>query len=257
MIYGDYHTHTVYSHGKGSIEENAMAAKDKGLRELGITDHGFLHRSYNVRRMDWPFMIKEVAAARKKFPEINILLGLESNLLDSYGNIDIQGDDLSDMDILVCGYHKYTHTTSMDEFFRFSMPVYMSGLLHKSSAKRIVTNTDAFIKAIERHPIDIISHPNHAIKTDLKQLARAAAHYGTFLELNGKKISFSAFDAHIMLEEGAQFIIDSDAHSSARVGEISKPLQFVKEAQIPFSSIANWNKKPTFRGGGGGKNECV
>ena len=32
IIYGDYHTHTTYSHGKGSIIDNAIAAKNKGLK---------------------------------------------------------------------------------------------------------------------------------------------------------------------------------------------------------------------------------
>jgi histidinol phosphatase-like PHP family hydrolase len=51
-----------------------------------------------------------------------------------------------------------------------------------------------------------------------------------------------------MLEEGADFIINSDTHSPARVGEAEKPLQFVRDAKIPFERIANWNKTPVFRG---------
>ena len=27
MFYGDYHTHTIYSHGKGSVEDNVLAAE--------------------------------------------------------------------------------------------------------------------------------------------------------------------------------------------------------------------------------------
>ena len=39
MLY-DYHTHTTYSHGTGSIADNVRAAHEKGLREIAITDHG-------------------------------------------------------------------------------------------------------------------------------------------------------------------------------------------------------------------------
>ena len=31
MYLGDYHTHTVYSHGKGSVFDNARRAKEIGL----------------------------------------------------------------------------------------------------------------------------------------------------------------------------------------------------------------------------------
>lgn len=40
-ILGDYHTHTVFSHGHGSIEDNVKAAIKMGLKEIAITDHGF------------------------------------------------------------------------------------------------------------------------------------------------------------------------------------------------------------------------
>ena len=31
----DYHTHTVFSHGKGSIEDNVLSARKLGLKEIG------------------------------------------------------------------------------------------------------------------------------------------------------------------------------------------------------------------------------
>ena len=36
---GDYHTHTIYSHGLGMIEHNVIEAVKKGLKQM-ITDHG-------------------------------------------------------------------------------------------------------------------------------------------------------------------------------------------------------------------------
>ena len=36
MRASDYHTHTVYSHGKGRIEDNVRAAIQRGLKVSGL-----------------------------------------------------------------------------------------------------------------------------------------------------------------------------------------------------------------------------
>ena len=40
-LMADYHTHTYFSHGKGSIEGNVQAAIARGLKAVALTDHGF------------------------------------------------------------------------------------------------------------------------------------------------------------------------------------------------------------------------
>ena len=45
----DLHTHTTYSHGKGSILDNAISAKQKGVEGIAITDHGFSHPAFGMR----------------------------------------------------------------------------------------------------------------------------------------------------------------------------------------------------------------
>ena len=53
LLYGDYHTHTTYSrhnHGKGTVLENASVAANKGLKQIAITDHGFNHILFGLRR---------------------------------------------------------------------------------------------------------------------------------------------------------------------------------------------------------------
>jgi predicted metal-dependent phosphoesterase TrpH len=36
ILVADYHTHTRYSHGKGTILENVEAARKKGLKKLPL-----------------------------------------------------------------------------------------------------------------------------------------------------------------------------------------------------------------------------
>ena len=43
QILADYHTHTKYSHGKGTIEENVLEAISKGIKTIGISDLSLIH----------------------------------------------------------------------------------------------------------------------------------------------------------------------------------------------------------------------
>ncbi len=59
-IFADYHTHTVYSHGKGTIEDNVKRAIEIGLEVIAITDHGPAHVFYGLRKRDFKKMREEI-----------------------------------------------------------------------------------------------------------------------------------------------------------------------------------------------------
>ena len=59
MIY-DHHTHTIYSHGKGTILDNVRAAAAKGIRSIAITDHGPGHLTYGIKMEQLPQMRKDI-----------------------------------------------------------------------------------------------------------------------------------------------------------------------------------------------------
>ena len=240
-IWGDYHTHTVFSHGHGSIEDNVKAAIKMGLKEIAITDHGFSHNSYGVRRMDVAKMLEEIAYLNAKYPNIKVYAGLESNLLGLDGRVDILEEDYEWLDVLVCGYHKFTRGGEIigNNFF-----TKLFG--ERNASKRMIKNTDAYIKAMDRYRINIISHPNYGVKTDVRAIARAAKEHGVYMELNGKRVSMTDDEICSIVEEGATLIVDSDAHSSEKVGNFSVPLSFVERLHIPGDSIANMDKLPDF-----------
>ena len=107
MYLGDYHTHTVYSHGKGTIEENVLQARKKGLKQIAVTDHGFGHIAYGVKRGKFAEMRKETDRLNAQYPDIKVLLGLECNLISSDGDIDLREGEEKLLDVIVCGFHKF------------------------------------------------------------------------------------------------------------------------------------------------------
>jgi putative hydrolase len=117
----------------------------------------------------------------------------------------------------------------------------------KSSVKQMVKNTDAYLKLLEKYDIDIVSHLNYGISTDAVEIARACKAYGTFVELNGKRINITDGEIEKMLADGVQFICNSDAHSVNRVADFSVPQAVIDRLGIPHDSLANWEKLPSFR----------
>lgn len=244
ILYGDYHTHTPYSHGKGTILENALMAKQKGLKEIAITDHGFNHKLYGMKRADLAQMRKEIEVAKQK-TGVNILLGVEANFIDSNGNVDITEDDLDKLDILLVGYHKFVTSTSAKEQARFLLT--NNSVVLRNLDSTIQRNTIAILKALDKYPISVITHLGAGMPVNSVEIAKYARDKGTLIELNGKRITFTKDEIQQMVKENVKFIINSDAHSAERVGETNKGLNLMIKYNIPPELVVNLNNKPLFR----------
>lgn len=248
-LIADYHTHTKFSrhnHGKGTIEENVRMACSKGLRQIAITDHGFNQTTFGVRRKDFPRVLDQVADARERYP-IDILVGIEANLISSKGDIDIVEKDMENLDILLCGYHKLVKSTSKREFFRFIFKNLLCCFFHHTSRRQREKNTNAYINAMRKYNIDIITHLNHCCKVDVEKVARVAKETNTLIELNGKRLGMSDKEILTCYKLGCKFVINSDAHSPKRVGDCHLGLQACLRLRIPDSAIVNYNALPTFK----------
>lgn len=243
-FYGDYHTHTPYSHGKGKIEENVRRAAALGFKQVAITDHGFRHMMYNVKRRHVPAMQKEIAEAAERY-KIDVLMGLETNIT-GMGAIDLKPSDYEFLDIVLCGYHKFVAPRRLRDFRHF----FGNLIFNKSEwheKKWLSRNTDVYRSVIEKYKIDVITHINLDMPVDTVKVAKVCAETGTMIELNGKRIAFSDDQFRGMIETGVQFIVNSDAHRPERVGDFGPPLELLSRVPVPENRIANLNKKPVFR----------
>ena len=249
ILYGDYHTHTRYSgkkihvkHGKSTILENALCAKQKGLKEIGITEHGFNHIAYGIKRKYLKDMREEIEIVKEK-TGINILLGIEANFISSDGDIDVREEDLKYLDYLVVGFHKFVKAKNIKEFFKFILPNVL-GFHRKKDIKR---NTLAVLKAMDKYPIDIISHPGVNMPVDFNEIVPQANKTSTILELNGKRIAYTQKDVEILKKHNAKLIINSDAHIATNVGECNKGVNFAIMYDINRESIVNLSTRPNFK----------
>ena len=247
LVYGDYHTHTIYSrnnHGKGTVLENASVAADKGLKQIAITDHGFNHEFYSLRRKKIPQLREDILNA-KEITGVDILLGVEANIISLDGDVDVKEEDFENLDILLMGYHKLVNMRSLKDKILMNWANAFDKVF-RPSKERINRNTTAFLKALDKYPIDVITHLNYGFQTDTIAVAKMAKQKGTYVELNGKKINFTEEEIEIMKAEGIKFIVNSDAHTPDRVGEVNKGLNYVYKYNIPVSQVVNIDKIPKF-----------
>ncbi len=75
----DYHMHTVLSDGKNDHEEMVLSAIDKGLDEIGFSDHVCIKPvTWAMSAVDLPVMTNQIMAVRERFQnKITIRYGME------------------------------------------------------------------------------------------------------------------------------------------------------------------------------------
>ena len=227
----DEHTHTIFSHGTGTIEDNVIWAKKKGLTKIGITDHGFEHLCYAVKRKNLPFMKSECERLTKKYG-IQVLFGVEANLLNEKGDIDVKNEDMKYLDYIIMGYHKLIKPKFGQILFGIKTKIF-------KNKKQIEKTTDAYIKAIERYNIKFLTHLNYGTKVNVPRLADACKKKGVLIELNGKRICFDEKEIAYMKKIGTKFILSSDAHSKEKVGETNLGFNFIVKNNIDIKNVVN------------------
>ncbi|HOV70240.1 MAG TPA: PHP domain-containing protein, partial [Clostridia bacterium] len=235
-LIADLHTHTFFSHGKGSIEANSREALKKNLNTIAITDHGLGHIIRGITRTEVRLARKQVDKLNKQLQgKLRIILGVEANIVSLDGTIDLPESMWDYFDIVLVGYHPIARFKHMSDLFK----MYIRNALPRRQNSVVERNTYAYIKAIERYKIDILAHPGLMMPLDIQMVAQVANAYNTVLEINSKHLIMDAAQVEIAAHEGAYFAINSDAHSPADVGEFASGIAIAETARLKSEQIIN------------------
>lgn len=240
ILFGDYHTHSNFSgDSKTPLEQNIITAIDKGLKEIAVTDHGIKHKANGMIKKSFLKQVELVNELRQKYPQIKILQSMEANLLGRSGNLDVD-EVLPYLDFLMMGFHATSKPESLFSFFYFNLPALVK--IFKPSKRTIEKNTTAYLKCIEKYPLTFVNHLNYKMPILIRPIAKLCKETNTLVELNGKRVLFSPQEIEILLEEEVNFVVNSDAHTYEKIGDISHPLKFIEEYNIPLERIKNINQ---------------
>ena len=97
----DVHTHTVASgHAFSTLQEMAVAASEKGLKLLGITEH-----APGIPGTCSPIYFRNLHVVPRRIYGVELLLGAELNIIDYKGTIDMGEEYFPMLDIRIAGIH--------------------------------------------------------------------------------------------------------------------------------------------------------
>lgn len=219
----DVHTHTLASgHAYSTIQEMAMAASEKGLRLLGITEH-----APGIPGTCAPIYFRNLHVVPRKMYGINLLLGAEVNIFNHEGTLDMDDELMSRLDLRIAGIHS---------------------LCYKPGTRE--QNTYGMIQAIKNPYINIISHPGDGTADlEFEPIVLAAKEHNTLLEINNSSLKpvrkkLSARDNNLQIlrlckRYEVPVILGSDAHISFDVANYEFIPPLLAETEFPDSLIVN------------------
>lgn len=222
----DIHTHSIASgHATTcTIADMAKAAYNKGLSLLGITDHGPA-----TLRSCKPSYFKSLAMAPKNRCGIELLYGVELNILDYKGTVDLDADTLSVLDYAIASIHT-------------------KNLKPGSRAE----NTEAYIGAMKNPYVRMIGHCDDTkYNVDYQALVQAAKENKILLEVNNSSLSPDGYrgdtrENNLELlkwckEYRMPIVLSSDSHGTEHIGDIQYAEKFVLDFDYPADLIFNYN----------------
>lgn len=219
----DVHTHTLVSgHAYSTMREMARSAKEKGLELLGITEHGpampgTCHELY----------FRNLKMVERRMEGVELLLGVELNILDYDGTVDLKEEILSNMDVVIASMH---------------IPCIKPG----SEAE----NTRAYLGVMKNPYVDIIGHSEDArYPVDFDALVYGAKEHRKLLEMNNNSLDVRCTRQggrenyqkilELCKEYKQPIIVNSDAHTDHLVGCHEDAYQLLKEMEFPKELVVD------------------
>lgn len=242
VVESDLHTHTTYSDGRGSIEDNVRGAIEAGLKQVALTEHGPGHVGFGIARKNIQKAKNEVMRVSREYPGIEILFGIEANIIAPYGRLDIRQDEFGYFDFVCAGWH----FAGVDGLMPVGLAKTAFNVVRnagkKQSAGHIRENTDTIVRAISGGGIKFLTHPGDKVPVNMREIAAACEKTGTLLEINTAHMSLTPGIIKSIIRMDVSFIISSDAHNPRRVGDFRAAEKLINESGLDPARVVNLRK---------------
>ena len=230
-IKGDLHMHTTASDGAATIEQMAIAARERGLKYIAITDHSkrvSMANGLDANRLrkHW----EDIRRIRETISGIEILCGIECDILED-ATMDLPDDVLAEADWVIAVLH-YGLKQPGDQIM-----------------KRLMT-------AVTNPHVDIIGHctgrmigRREGADINFSELLKAAADNQVMMEINAHPSRLDLDDIHAAAAKdlGIPIVISTDSHSVNGFEVLEYGVDQARRAGLTKDDVANTRTLKEFR----------
>jgi len=209
-IKGDLHSHTTYSDGRDSLEQMALAARERGYAYLAITDHprGTLAEQ-NL----------EIDALNERLKPFKLLRGIEVNIRID-GSLSLPDEVLAERDWVIASLHAAFDRNPTERVLAAMDNPHVDMIGHLTARKINI-----------RNPADV----------SIERVVEKAVETGTFLEINSQPNRLDLRDAHARMagEAGIKIAVNTDAHQLSALQHIEMGVAQARRAWLTKEQVLN------------------
>ncbi|MGH7740710.1 MAG: DNA polymerase/3'-5' exonuclease PolX, partial [Candidatus Eiseniibacteriota bacterium] len=219
----DLHMHSNRSDGRDTLEAMVRGAKARGYAYCAITEHskalamagGF--DGARVRKS-----VNEIAAVRRAVPGIEVMHGLEVDILAD-GALDLDDETLALLDWVIVSLHS-----------RLDQP-------GPEVTARVLRALDHPRVCAMAHPTGRLIGSRKGADLDFERIFERAAARGVAMEINAQPDRTDLNDAHARFAHqlGVGIVIDTDAHAVTQLDNIRFGIFAARRAGLTREAVLN------------------
>ncbi|HZS12678.1 MAG TPA: helix-hairpin-helix domain-containing protein [Nitrospirales bacterium] len=222
-LQGLFHLHTTDSDGAATLEEMVDAARARGYRYVGISDHSQSAFYANGLKEDRiRAQHAAIDALRERVAGIRILKGIESDILPD-GSLDYPDEVLARFDFVIGSVHG-----------RFNLP-------EPEQTERVVRALGHPCLTILGHPTGRLLLSRKGYSLDMPRVLAAAREHGKVIEINANPHRLELDWRHVREARrlGIQMTINPDAHSVRGLEDIVYGVNVARKGGVSADDLLN------------------
>jgi DNA polymerase (family X) len=214
-VKGDLHSHTTHSDGRDTLEQMALAARERGYQYLAVTDHP----RGTLAEQDL-----EIDALNARLKPFRILKGIEVNIRID-GSLSLPDDVLARRDWVIASLHAAFDRNPTERVLTAMDNPHVHMIGHLTARKINI-----------RAPADV----------DIARVVEKAVETGTFLEINSQPNRLDLRDTHARMagEAGVKIAVNTDAHQLSALQHIEMGVAQARRAWLTKDQVLNTRSWP-------------